>query len=317
MNENREPFSPSRILCPVDFSEPSDRALKYAAFGARAFKSRLTVFHAQRFELPAYFTNSQFAELIRQQKGDLARAKERLRLHVKQVLGPAAQTLRLSYEVAEAHPVDAILEAAESQRSELLVMGTHGRGGAKRVWLGSVAESVMRQVRVPVFAVRQKRPEFVDVSSPQAPPEFKTILCPLNLSEAARQALELAASLARRFQSRLVTACVLEPNQPDGRQELERKLQPWLNESGAARCKLESLVRHGQAGEAIRALATETGADLIVLGAQNPSAVQTWSWGETTEFVVRHAPVPVLVVPMAGQTARPRNQLPEPLSQQC
>src|SRR5512141_318300 len=149
-----EPFHPTNILCPVDFSELSSLALKYAAAGARAFEATLVVFHAQRFMLPPYFTSSQIAELKRQRQGEKGRAKEFLRLHVKKVLGSPADAVRIKYDLEDAHPVDAILAAAARHKSDLIVMGTHGRGGAKRLWLGSVLENVVRQAGVPIFAAR-------------------------------------------------------------------------------------------------------------------------------------------------------------------
>lgn len=79
-------FRPSRILCPVDFNGLSDLALKYAAAGARAFDAALVVFHAARFELPAYFTSGQIAQLARQHRAESKRAGNFLRLHVRNVL---------------------------------------------------------------------------------------------------------------------------------------------------------------------------------------------------------------------------------------
>ena len=87
--------------------------------------------------------------------------------------------------------MDSVLASASKQRADLIVLGTHGRGGAKRLWLGSVAENVVRQADIPVFVVRQKQHEFIDPSQPGGEPVLKTILCPINFSETAREALGL------------------------------------------------------------------------------------------------------------------------------
>jgi nucleotide-binding universal stress UspA family protein len=297
-------FHPSRILCPVDFSDLSDLALKYAATGAKAFGADLVVFHAQRFELPPYFTSGQMPDLKHQRQEEKAGAKDFLRLHVRKVLGSAAAGIRIQYDLEDAHPVDAILAAAKRHKAGLIVMGTHGRGGARRIWLGSVLENVIRQAGVPVFAVRQKQHEFIDASNPQHLPTLESILCPVNFSPAAQASLESAVSLARQFNSRLVAACVVEPGDTLNPSERTEKLAAFLQQSGAAACDLQTQTRKGEAGKEIVSLASRTKADLIVLGAQPRHSMHAWLWGDTTEFVLRHAPVPVLVVPAPDKERR-------------
>ncbi len=292
-----EPFHPSTILCPLDFSDLSDLALKYAAVGARAFGARLVAVHAERFVLPPYFTSGQVEELTRQHRGEKARASEFLRVHVRKVLGKEADDLRIHFEVVDAHPVDAVLDAAKRHRADLIVMGTHGRGGAKRIWLGSVTENVVRQAGVPVFVVRQKQHEFIDPSGPQTVPTLRSILCPVNFSPAARSSIEHAASIAQHFNAQLVAACIAEPTDSRDFAEIKQQVSSWLNEANRTQCSLPTLVEKGHAGERIASLALESKADMIVLGAQKAEPSHAWRWGDTTEFVLRNAPVPVLVVP--------------------
>ena len=296
MNKSAQ-FRPARILCPVDFSGLSDLALKYAATGARVFDATLLVFHAHRFEPPAYFTKTQVAELIRQHRAEQSQARDFLRLHVRKRLGAEAGRLRLQFQTADAHPVDAILKAAGKRRADLIIMGTHGRGGAQRLWLGSVAENVIRQAEVPVFVVRQKQHEFINTSDPKAVPRLATILCPVNFSPASREALRHAVSLAQQFNARLITPCVIESGDSRGMTEAKRELASWLNEAGAGQCDTQIVARKGQAAEQIVSLAAAAKADLVVLGAHRRNSLPTWIWGDTTELVLRHAPAPVLVVP--------------------
>lgn len=290
-------FSPSRILCPVDFSELSDLALKYAATGAKAFDALLIVFHAQQFELPAYFTRSQVAELARQHRAMQKRVRDFLGIHTRKTLGAAAGAIRLSFDTTDAHPVDAVLRAGRKHRADLIVMGTHGRGGAKRLWLGSVAENVVRQSEAPVFVVRQKQHEFINSSDAQATPGLATILCPVNFTNAARAALRHAVSLAQQFQARLVTPCIVERSDTHSAAAAGQQLTAWLAEAGAEGCEVEPVTRKGEAAGQIVALAEKVKADLVVMGARRRNSLKSWLWGDTTEVVLRHAPAPVLVVP--------------------
>jgi nucleotide-binding universal stress UspA family protein len=266
-----KPFSPSRLLCPIDFSDLADLALKYAAAGAQAFKASVTVFHSQRFELPPYFTRGQIDDLTRQHRAEQAKAREFLKLHVRRVLGDQASALQLKFDLADAHPVDG-------------------------VWLGSVTENVVRQARVPVFVARQKQHEFVNLAEPQSTPSLRTILCPVNSSPVARLSLESAASLARKFNARLLVACILEPGDARGPAEARQELSHLLQDL-TVQCEVNAVTSKGLAGERIVSLAEEKNADLIVVGAQNSHPSRPWHWGDTTEFVLRRAPAPVLVVP--------------------
>jgi nucleotide-binding universal stress UspA family protein len=289
-------FHPSRILCPVDFSDLSGLALKYAAAGARAFDAALVVFHAHRLELPAYFTKDQVAGLTRQRRGAQNQALKFLQSYTRKILGAEAGRIRLRFETKDAHPVDAILAAARRHRADLIVMGTHGRGGARRLWLGSVTENIARQSGIPVFVARQKQHEFINTADPQTMPQLATILCPMNFSQASRAALGHAAALARQFNARLVAPCIVEPGDKGAPPAARRELERWLEAAGG-QCATQVLTRKGQAAGEIVSLASRMRADLVVLGAQRRGSMRTWLWGDTTEIVLRQAAVPVLVVP--------------------
>jgi len=86
-------------------------------------------------------------------------------------------------------------------------MGPHGRGGTKRLWLGSVAENVVRQAGAPVLVARKKLHEFIDPGNAHTTAQRATILCPVNFSEAARARLAHGASLAHQFNTRLSKLC--------------------------------------------------------------------------------------------------------------
>jgi nucleotide-binding universal stress UspA family protein len=290
-------FHPASILCPVDFSELSDLALKYAAAGARVFDATLVVFHAARFELPAYFTSAQMDALKRQHQAAQKQMKDFLRRHARKVLGQETSRIRLQFETNDTHPVDATLAAARKIKAGLIVMGTHGRGGASRLWLGSVAENVVRQAEVPVFIVRQKQHEFINASDPQSAPRLTTILCPVNFTETARSVLRHAVSLAQQFNALLIASCIIEPGDQRGTLEARQELASLLDEATAGKCEAQIVMKRGQAAEQIVSLAAKTKADLVVMGAQRRASLQTWFAGDTTESVLRHAPAPVLVVP--------------------
>lgn len=290
-------YNPSTVLCAVDFSEESRLALKYAGTGATLYGARLVVLHAQRFELPAYFTPDQIETLTKELDSARAGAEDSLRQYSRSALGPLADSLPISYMVVDQHPVDAILETTGRVSASLVVLGTHGRGGAKRLWLGSVAENVATHSEVPVFVVRQKQHDFIDVANPGSSLRLRTIIAPVDFSEASRSVLRVSASIAERFQAKVVPVCVVRQDAASDLRSSEAMLKEWLGQVNAARCIVEPVTRVGHAAEQIMALINETKADLAVLGAENSRSAGHPLLGRTTKLVLRQAPVPVLVVP--------------------
>jgi universal stress protein A len=134
-----------RILCPVDFSATSTKALKYAERLASQTGSELLLVHA--FERPDSYGESG------QTKPADTHIKEKL--EAIELTLPADKVRRLLHA---GDAVDVIPWMAQKEACDLIVMGTHGRGGLLHLLLGSVTEHVLRHARCPVLTIRD-RPE--------------------------------------------------------------------------------------------------------------------------------------------------------------
>jgi len=294
---NNFPFEPKRILCPLDFSELSDLALKYASVAAREYNATLHVLHAETFELPRYFSRSESDHLIQ----ELATAKTSLRshlaVHVQKVLGIHAKEIDLKFEVIETHPVGAILDFTKQAAIDLIVIGTHGYGGLNRIRLGSVAENTVSNSTVPVFTVRQKTHLFIDVTRADSIPVMKKILCPSNISETAVTALRHATAIAERFDAVLTVLKIREADRDTNISEDQEKLCEWIANTAKVKCDVNPIVLNGNAAEQIISYAEKNKDDLIVLGANHQRFLEATFFGRTTELVIRHAPCPVLIAP--------------------
>ncbi len=144
----------SHILCPVDFSDLSAAALRYAATLSSRLDARLTVVYANSFSAPPYFTGSKLEDLERQFRESFDEASSALHRFVgKHIPGQQAEV-----RVIEGPPVDAIHKAVAETGADLIVMGTHGRSGWRRFMLGSVTDRVLRESQVPVLTVRGTPP---------------------------------------------------------------------------------------------------------------------------------------------------------------
>ena len=116
-----------------------------------------------------------------------------------------ASDLKVEIVMREGNVVREILAQAGDSRADLVVIGSHGRGGVQRLVLGSVAEKVLRQATCPVLTIRR------GVSRPRRNRSpFKTILCPTDLSAAGNNAVAYAKRLARAAGARLIVMSAVE-----------------------------------------------------------------------------------------------------------
>jgi nucleotide-binding universal stress UspA family protein len=272
-----------QILCPVDFSDLSARALGYASLLAGCGKARLIAAYAEAFSPPLYFTESQMGELERQFRDAFQGAEAALRRFVDSHLDAEAAAAT-EIRVVEALPADGIRRLAQELKPDLIVMGTHGRSGVNRLMLGSVAERVLRESEAPVLTVRG------DTLAAAAPP--KSIVCPVNNTPAAREALSMAAHLARCFGGEVVAVHVKEAHGVQGISDL----CAWVPAEIRSHCDIKELTREGDAAEQIVSLARQMPCDLLVVGARRRRFFDSTVLGATTARVVRHAPCPVLTV---------------------
>jgi nucleotide-binding universal stress UspA family protein len=140
-------WPPKTIVAAVDFGDASARAIALAGVVAAAGAATLRVLHAERFEVPPYFTPAQIERLEDERHEATAEITTELTRFTK-----GATTWPTTIVVADGRPLDMILEHAAD--ADLLVLGTHGRRGPSRWWLGSVAERVVRAAEIPVLVTR-------------------------------------------------------------------------------------------------------------------------------------------------------------------
>lgn len=141
-----------RILCPIDFSEPSYMALKAAEELALQYSAELYVVHVVEKipVLPALPTNPTIDIPFYQEKLEEA-AKEALDVTVKERI---SKKLNVTPIIAHGYPAERILEITEKEEPDLIVIATHGETGFRHFIFGSVAEKVIRLSKYPVLTIR-------------------------------------------------------------------------------------------------------------------------------------------------------------------
>ena len=293
-----------RILCAVDKSECSVRALQYAVALQQSHRAALSVLTVRpRVAPPALWTEYPVAPELAPMDPETEEAE--LRAFIQSSVG--ASLARVI--VREGVIVPEIIAAAHVLDIDLLVMGTHGPGAVERWLLGSVAENVLRHASCPVLTVPSHAGE-----PPDAPAKpFKTILCAIDFSRDSQRALTVAHGLAQAAAGRLVVVHALEHlsgetpalaahfNVADFRRTLEGVARQRLGELLVSevdnQCETRVVVANGKASREVLRVAATTEADLIVLGVHGRNAIDLALFGSTTRHVLHRATVPVLTVP--------------------
>lgn len=295
----------TRVLCPVDPSAFSSRALRYAAALASWYRAELTALSV-REDLLIPWAGWLDAPLALPPETPQARAagEQAVRTFVASAVGSTPANVLIT----QGSPASEILRVATDLSADLVVMGTHGRGGFERLILGSVTEKVLRKAPCPVLTVpKQAEPDTID-----ADVAFKTIVCALDFGESSTAALGHALSLAQEAGGRLLLVHVLEwladeiplktgaVDVPRLHRELEQdarqRLESSIPSEARAWCHPEVIIRRGKAYREILEVATEHGADLVVLGVRGRGPIDRTLFGSTAEHVVRHATCPTLTV---------------------
>ena len=292
-------ISISHILCPIDYSEISHHALAQAAAIARWYEARLTVLYV--------FPNlpTMDAPLVLNE-GD----RERLMSQMREFASGVPSTVALDFRVQEAGFVhEEIVKQIEATQADVLVLGTHGRSGFQRLFLGSVSEKVIRKVTCPTLIVPPRAPD-ADVD---APVQFHRILCPVDFSESSLDALTYAINFAEEADARLTLLHVIELPQalseeptaidvdmPRIREEAVARARQRLNglipEQASTYCTPEVTVVEGRAYREILRQAMEGRSDLIVMGVHGRGALDLLVFGSTTHHVIRASTCPVLII---------------------
>ncbi len=148
-----------RVLVPVDFSEPSDKALQYGKALAGAFFASLHVLHVVQEPFVHGWTMEGYVAALPDFREDLEQqARERLAQSLTEAergLYHAELVTRVGAPYAE------IVRYAQENEVDLIVLGTHGRGAIAHLLLGSVAERVVRTAPCPVLTVRPAEHDFI------------------------------------------------------------------------------------------------------------------------------------------------------------
>lgn len=299
------------ILCPIDFSENSRHALRYAALLASRSRGRLIVLYVEDPLLMNAAVNANYDAkvLLASFEDDLARI-------VRRTIAPYDINDRLlTLRVAVGRPHAEIQSIVKKLACDLVVMGSHGRTGPGRLMFGSTTHRVLRKVDVPVLAIPPA------THRPPAPPKNwpgAWVLAPVDTGVKDTQDALNAALVADAFGSRLLLLHVVEPADATLWQRLDL---PRTNRSAAlkarAHARLDALrarteaaaptvcrVVAGRPADQIAAAAADRKIGLVIMTRRRGQGLFGPRQGTISYQIICKASTPVLALPSDSKWIR-------------
>jgi nucleotide-binding universal stress UspA family protein len=281
------------ILFATDFSPAAEAALPYAIGVAKQYGAKVHGLHV-RYPATYPIVGPEAMPQV------LEAAEEQAKFEARQ-LHEMLATVPHEVTVSEGELWPTLNEIVNQQKTDLIVMGTHGRTGISRALLGSAAEEIFRRASCPVLTV-----------GPHVSPNterrltMKQILFATDFSPESLAALPFAVSLAQEHQSNLTLLNVTGKSDTGElvhagqyAESTLRRMQTLVPAEAELWCEPKCRVEQGPEAEKIMEVAIALGADLIVLGVHGPQG----GVGATTHLlrsiahqVVAHAQCPVLTV---------------------
>jgi nucleotide-binding universal stress UspA family protein len=288
-----------RVLFPTDFSDGSKRAFPQAAFLADWHDADLHILNVTGRHRHNYKETKENFPIA------IDTLTDWLRRPAASVTGtnwPDLEALPIEQEQVESSaPAERIVDYAEKQSIDLVVMGTHGRRGVDRMLFGSVTEEVVRHAPCPVFTVRTD----ADVEPSQA---VRRILVPVDFSRGSESAVRHAKEMALTYGAEIdLLHVVEEPVYPSAYEvettfpsdEVVARVEDRLGEMAREEIGIEHVVVEALVGHPARGILdyVETNdVDLIVQATHGRTGLDHVLLGSVTERVLRQSPVPVFVV---------------------
>jgi len=293
----------TQLLVATDGTDTGDRALTYAIALAGRFGSRLLIVHAVDAALAAAECSAangglDYLELM---KAQTDRAKAILDQAEKRAV---AAGLQVTVELLDSRPADAIVACANERKVSVVVMGTQGKRGLERFFLGSTAQGVLRHADVPVIVVP---PGVRDLNA-----NLEALLVAIDDSDQCSAAASLAHDLAKAAAGELIFCSVAPtsnvsamaatygydptPIATDLRADAAALASRYAESARHDGIRYQTLVAEGDPAEEILEMADAVHASLIVIGTHGRRGLRRLVVGSVAEAVVRDSRVPVAVV---------------------
>jgi universal stress protein A len=297
------------VLCPVDFSDASRVALRYAVAIASHFGATVTLVTVNDPILAETADLKLGADWLSKQ------CQAELKSEVAKTVGARGlENVEIRYEVRTGAPAREILRLASERHCDLIVMSSRGLSGVRRLFFGTTTERVLRETSVPVLVTPATA--HIPATLETMAAEIRRVLVPVDLVSSPTHQVRVASGITVALGTPLLLLHVLEPlrapvpvQMPLPNVDVERRTQAdqALAELAAQighGARVEALTAFGDSAEEIAKIAADRQVGLIVMGL-HASPVTGARMGSVTYRVLCLAHPLVLALPPAPAGAHP------------
>lgn len=297
-----------KILFPTDFSKCSEQAFTHAIHFAKEFNAELHILNVNTFieNNPQYMNRLSGITDIKTMNEDITNNQINK-------LVDSANLENLKIVKIKKHGVSVsptILKYANDNEIDLIVMGTHGRRGLGHLFLGSVAEEIVRLSKSPVLTIREEE-------KPTLISKIDNILVPIDFSERSNVSIKYAIEIAKVYNSKLQLLHVLEDTipaayslsgimsiydiDPNIEEKIKNNIEKVFKETIKTEVEHQSSVTNGHAVKEILNFANNNNTDLIVIATHGLTGIEHLMIGSVAEKVSRMAHCPVFITKSFGK----------------
>lgn len=281
-----------KILWATDFSKESEEALLHAMAFKKAFKAEIIALHVSPDFSPTLYDT---ASLIR---GELAKRIAAIKKKAEKQFARLKKSKDVTFKtiIKEGNASKIILQTAEEEGADLIIMGRKGQSAIEKIFIGSIANQVLRNSHVPVLLTKKKKGK----------PAYKKILVPTDFSPQEEIEQDYAWKLAKVFDSALTLLYVLELHD----YEFPPRVLDEMFDSVLKRLKkrkkreqedikvTEDVHRAINASVGIVDYAETHKYDMIVISTSTHSKLERFFLGNITEKIFSYSHIPIFSIPL-------------------
>jgi nucleotide-binding universal stress UspA family protein len=281
----------NKILWATDFSDEAHEAFLYADIFAKTFGAEIFGLHVIPGFSPEHYQSAIVVvdELKKRMNHMRNVAAERFESFQK------AREVAFEYHIKDGNAAKVIVETAEDLEADLIVIGRKGLSAIERLFIGNVANQVLRHSRIPILVTKKK----------SGKPRFKKILVPTDFSEQEEVERDYAWNLAKGFDANITLLHILELHDYEfPPRVLDEMLDSVLKKLKQRKRREKEDIRINE--DVTRAIDAPVGIvdyadthkiDLIVISTCAQSKLERFFLGSTTEKVISYSHIPIFAIP--------------------
>jgi nucleotide-binding universal stress UspA family protein len=277
-------FHVNRILIPTDFSETGLLAIEHGTFMAKLFRAELHLLHVLEvneysFDIPEPILRFSNLEAV---QGIAAKKMEETAEGIYKESGIKPVALCTTGKIARE-----VVDYADENKIDLIIMGTHGASGFEEYFIGSNAHKIVNQANCPVISVQTHAKKL----------GFTNIVLPIDDAIHSRQKVDYAIELAKKYTAKIHILGLLETTEDNEEGKFNIKIDAVEDAIKKAGLPLSRKIIKGDhlAAEALK-YSQEINADLIVIMTDHESKLTGMYMGPFAKQIVNHSRIPVMSI---------------------